>query len=469
MTLSEKSILLCFDQFESIYERFKDPDILIAFFDTLVRICNETPNALLLLMVQSAVWSGSIEQHVQRSALDRIEYRESLKTPTIEQLEDLIALRLKPIYIVHPNRPENKIFPFTREYIEKIGVAHGWNPRSVLKVLEQIFNRIKEEQSIEEVIGTEVPTLVLETESNKPVEVFIEEQFSMLTNNYSDDINENPFSNREDFIEAGLFDLFNSLKKNDKKIHEFLIKDVVYKKKKKDLDMVLTVVDDKLNSEENWGLEISNAENHTTLGTTLKNIQNLLQDNKIQKFILIRDSHLPIKKTWKKTNEVIESIQDKGKIIYIDNENSANLVAYKEILDSISAGDMQFQNKSIDKESIDNFMLNKILPKLSAVESIFTDEIDLRQDYIRSKLSKDMKIKTKIPSQDIESTRAESILQIVDTQILVNMAKIFTDYYENKDEYIKEIENLATQNKILIVSKDQSQYIITKAPMENYF
>ena len=177
MHLSQKPFLLCFDQFESIYDRFRDIDLLISFFDTIVRICNETSQILVLLMVQSAVWTGSIEPNLQRSALDRIEFRESLKTPALDELSELVALRLKPIYSVHHYAPENPIYPFTIKYLEEIAIMQGWNPRSILKVLSQTFQKIKIEQALDFISNTNSSQIKIEDQNFNTKEEFISDLF----------------------------------------------------------------------------------------------------------------------------------------------------------------------------------------------------------------------------------------------------------------------------------------------------
>ena len=468
MKLSQKPILLCFDQFESIYDRFKDVDLLTAFFDTIVRICNETPNSLVLLMVQSAVWTSSIEPNIQKSALDRIEFRSSLKTPTLDELVEIVALRIKPIYVMHPYPPENKIYPFTVKYLEEIAIVQGWNPRSVLKVLSDMFQKVKLDQALNIILNPDVSgsPIVIEDIKTQTKEEFIEEQFKTNISNYSDDLVENPFSNRENYLEAGLYDIFTSLKQfKDTKILEAQILDVIYKKKTKDLDMILKI--DNRNKKENWGLEICNAENHATVGKVLKKIKDHLDNHLISRWVLIRDIHLPIKPSWKKTNEIIDEISSLGKILFIDQNNSSKVVAYKELLDTVSTGDILYDNIQVNRSDIDQYFFKDIFPKIPLLFSIFS-QIEMKEALVKEFIETP-RAEGKIQSEDI--ILREKLLTVASKRILVNIGRNIENYLEKKEEYNKIIDTLVNEKKILIITKNQvqGQIIFTKNLEESIF
>ncbi len=148
-TLSPFPMLLCFDQLESLYDRTGDEQVITAFFDLLVTLHNHVPNLGILLMIQVSTWE-QMKTLIQESAKDRIEQAFSLKNPTLEEIEKMVALRLEPFWQQCPHeKPPFPTYPFTREYLKTIAKSVGYNPRQVLKSLAQEINEFKQKQRIE--------------------------------------------------------------------------------------------------------------------------------------------------------------------------------------------------------------------------------------------------------------------------------------------------------------------------------
>ena len=452
MTLSDRPILLCFDQLESIYDRFGDPIVLFAFFDTVIRLCNETPNALVLLMSQAATWNEQIEPQLQRSAKDRIEYIEVLQTPTLEQLEELVKIRLDKLWGKFPYPPPSEIYPFTLSYLESLGDVEGWNPRNVIRTLARDINQMKATQNVVLVEKTmEGPLPEGTPESLKD---FVLNQMNILISRFSDNLDENPFSARENYLEAGLFDLFKGSMELQREFEDKRISNIVFKTKPQHLDMILTIT--KGNGEtENWGIEVCNKENSNSVLAVLRRVQNHLDQSKISNWYMLRDESIRIKRTWKKTNEMINSLRKRGgSIVYLDTETNAQIFACRELLDLSSAGDLEFNNTIVTRKALIPIIIKEILPDISLIGELFS----LKEPRVELP-----------PRPDSITGLQKQIMNILETTMLVNMSKLFPDFNKQEKEYRKTINKMKNENLVVVISDKDNQLVISKAPGEDIF
>ena len=452
MTLSDRPILLCFDQLESIYDRFGDPIVLFAFFDTVIRLCNETPNALVLLMSQAATWNEQIEPQLQRSAKDRIEFIEVLQTPTLEQLEELVRIRLHSLWGIYPYPPPSEIYPFTPNYLKFLGENEGWNPRNIIRILARDINQMKTTRNvviIDRLIEAPPPEGTPDS-----IREFVLKQMNILVSRFSDNLEENPFSARENYLEAGLYDLFKGSMDLQRKFEGKTIKKIVFKTKPQHLDMILTINKGE-GKDDFWGIEVCNKENSNSVMAVLRRIKNHFDQNQINKWYILRDSNLRIKSTWIKTNEMINSLTERGgSIIYLDTENNAQISACRELLDLSSAGDLEFNNSVITRKELIPIIVEEILPNISLLKEFFSLEETIKEPPILLTPVSDLK---------------KQIIDILETTIVVNMSKLFPDFNDRETEYRKNIEELETSKKVVVISDKDSQLVISKAPGEDIF
>ena len=452
MTLSDRPILLCFDQLESIYDRFGDPIVLFAFFDTVIRLCNETPNALVLLMSQAATWNEQIEPQLQRSAKDRIEYIEVLRTPTVEQLEELVRIRLGKLWGMYPYPPPSEIYPFTPDYLKSLGVTEGWNPRNIIRTLARDINQMKATRNV---VMVEKPMEGPPPEGTPDsLKEFVLNQMNILVSRFSDNLDENPFSARENYLEAGFFDLFKGSKDLQREFEGQTISHIVFKTKPKHLDMILTV--NKGNGEvDHWGIEVCNKENSNSVLAVLRRVKNHLDQNKINKWYILRDYSLRIKSTWKKTNEMINSLRKRGgSIVYLDTETNAQIFACRELLDLSSAGDLEFNNTVITRKDLIPIIIEEILPDISILKELFS---------LPETVTEPLAVPG--PTTNLQ----QQIMDVLETTIVVNMSKIFPNFNEQEKKYRTVINELSNKNQIVVISDKDSQLVISKAPGEDIF
>jgi len=452
MTLSDRPILLCFDQLESIYDRFGDPIVLFAFFDTIIRLCNETPNALVLLMSQAATWNEQIEPQLQRSAKDRIEYIKVLQTPTLKQLEELVRIRLDKLWGKYRYPPPSEIYPFTLNYLKSLGETEGWNPRNVIRTLARDINQMKATRNFAVVEKPfEGPPPVGTPDSLKK---FVVNQMNILVSRFSDNLDENPFSARENYLEAGFFDLFKGSMDLQREFEGKKISKVVFKTKPKHLDMILTI--NKGNGEtSHWGIEVCNKENSNSFLAVMRRIKNHLDQKMINKWYLLRDSRIRIKKTWKKTNEMINSLRKRGgSIVYLDTETNAQLYACRQLLDLSSAGDLEFNNTVITRKDLMPIIIKEVLPDISVFNELFS----LTETVIQPS-----------PLPGPITNLQQQIMNVLETSIVVNMSKLFPDYNKREKDYRTTINELKMKNQIVVLSDKDTQLVISKAPGEDIF
>ena len=229
--------------------------------------------------------------------------------------------------------------------------------------------------------------------------------------------------------------------------------------------MILNLVNK--NKPEVFGIEICNAENHNTVGKVFKKIKDHVDNNVITKWTLIRDIHLPIKPSWIKSLDLIHDLSPVGSVLYIDQNISSKIVAYKEILDAVSTGDLQFNNQALNRTDIDQYFFKEVFSKIPLIFRIFS-HIEIKDPLTKGVKSSQLG-EEKIQSN--EEILRNKLLMESDKRILVNVEKNIDNYLEHKEEYNKIIDTLANEKKILILLKNasQNQVIFTKHLEDSFF
>lgn len=148
--LTNKPLLLSFDQLESIHYRFKKDNGILLFFDSLTNLYNACPNMLQLVMVQSAVWEEAIQKLIPEYSLQRIDYVADLEPLNGETATILAAARLQTTYDNSGIEPPYPSYPFTKEYLSILIKNVKGNPRLFLRQLRDKINEMKESGNIYE-------------------------------------------------------------------------------------------------------------------------------------------------------------------------------------------------------------------------------------------------------------------------------------------------------------------------------
>ncbi|OLS19276.1 MAG: hypothetical protein HeimC3_46420 [Candidatus Heimdallarchaeota archaeon LC_3] len=465
LTLSDKPMLLCFDQLESIYDRFHDISIVVGFFDTIVRLCNETPNALILLMTQTVTWAEQMEPNIQKSAKDRIEHIDTLSVPSNEEMKELISQRLNHVWGTFPYQPLYETYPFSEEYIKFISQSQGWNPRGVLRELSREFQYMLKNKEVKEfkVSQEQISAPKIETKVVLPtkdrLDLYLENQIHKVITQYKENIDDNPYSTRENYLEAGLFDLLKGCVDSELTINNKKVTELVFKKKSKDLDMIATIINES-GQEEKWGIEVCNNERGQSFYGILNRITNNLAQKIITKWFIIRDKNLEIKKSWKKSNELLEGIKSSGHLIYIDIDDNARIFGLKEILDLSSSGDLDIEGHPVVRKEVLPYIMDNLFFKVDIINKMFE---------LESKKEGPIITVSKRPKKDITTSIREDILSKANSQMLVNFQKLFPDYKKEKKLYNSVVESLKIEGKIVIMNQSKTNIVIAKSPSDDVF
>ena len=457
MTLSSQPILLCFDQLESIYDRFHDPNIIVSFFDVLVRLCNETPNSLILLMIQTIIWDNLLnEKMIPRASLDRIEFIESLNVPNDEEMVEIISKRLNTIWSLSTVQPEYKTYPFSEKYIKELSEAVGNNPRSVLKQLSIEFTKMKAQNSVN-MLETFVLGNTIEPEpKNSDLTEFLSNQMKRIITKYKDTVKDESYSSKESYLETGLFDLFDGMKENDIIINTKKINDVIFKKKINDIDIILTV-DNSHRKIEKWGIDICNTEHGQSFTNTMKMLQNNVSNKTINQWLVIRDKSLPVKKTWKKGIEILDTISHQGKLLTIGPEDNMAIFACKELLDLSSAGDLEIDNTTVSRKQVIPYLMKDVLLNISIINECFG---------IEGSKPEPLKKKDKTLNN---SEIKEKILQQTERTTILSVNKFFDDFDSYRDIYVNIVNELVKDGKIIVLGSMENQIVVSKSLSDDVF
>lgn len=458
MTLSNQPLLLCFDQLESIHDRFHDPNVLKTFFDTLVRLCNETPNALVLLMVQAVVWADQMYPLVQISAKDRIEHMHSLHVPNDKEMKELVIKRLNQIWGIYPYPPHINTYPFSENYIKALSESQGWNPRSVLKQLSIELQYMKSINKINLLDTFTIETKARETSKEYNIAEFIDNQLKRIITQYKETIDNNSYITRENYLEAGFLDILKGLQITKIPFNDKIIEKVTFKQKTNEIDLIATfkLKDDSIN---NLGIEICNNERGVSFNNVLKMIQRNLNQNNFEKWVIIRDINLPVKKTWKKSVELLNTLSSSGSLYPIDIEDDATIYACKELLDLSSAGDLDIDGRIVTRKEVIPHLLNKILPNIDILNTIFGGKSNHQDDLITIKTTKKDKL------DDIK----EKILTQANSNMMVCVNKFFSDFNKKADFYKKVIDGLVSESKLIILVEKKNHIVVAKPASEDVF
>lgn len=135
-------IVLCFDQLEFTNSQTQLPELQkLLSFNT--NIHNQgLKNFLVIICLTTNNWQNN-HRSLQRSDLDRIEGKLSLKLINFDQAEALWASRLQPLHRQASPQPDSRIFPLTRAILEDTFPGGKTDPRRVIKLGGQEYQQYK--------------------------------------------------------------------------------------------------------------------------------------------------------------------------------------------------------------------------------------------------------------------------------------------------------------------------------------
>lgn len=447
--LSNKPLLICFDQIESLRARYDD-GLIIAFFDILVDIVDRTPNTLILLMALAETWADYMMNLLQRSVKARISSEASLINPSPEEMIKIVEERLKSVWGIDPSAPELKTYPFSHNYIDQLSNYVGKNPRHVLNHLKVKFQQMKEYNSFSLLDKFEHSAGI--DQKNVTNEEFIDSQFKDIIKKYKTDPEDVSFASKETYLRDGLLDLFKGLKDQKIPINGLIIENVTIKNKSNEIDLILNIKSQN-KSNLNLGIEICNNENGNRFNNILKMIQNTLREKKIDNWVMIRDINIPVKSSWVASIDLLKALSSNGLLYNIDVEDDASIYACKKILDLASSGDLELNRIPITRKDVMNFLLNNIIPILSIINPIF---------YSREPGPENG---GGLLSSDKDEIK-EKILSVANKKMMVIVNKLFSDFNEKKEYYKNIVKEMELESKLIIMIETDKKLVVSKPPSE---
>ena len=135
-------IVLCFDQVETHLCVDGSADIQPVFMINTTFHNENLKNFLIIISITTDNWKQN-RQRIQQSDKDRVDKAIALKPINLDQAEAIWASRLYLFYSQANPQPESKIYPLTRESLEKNFPGGKTTPRRALAFGEKLFDKYK--------------------------------------------------------------------------------------------------------------------------------------------------------------------------------------------------------------------------------------------------------------------------------------------------------------------------------------
>ena len=138
---STKPIIICFDQLEAVGSQNTDGTVdLRPLFHINSILKNQNSNNLLIMIsAVTHIWQEWKHSQLHKSDLDRIDFTISLEKINLEQVKALWANRLYPLHQKASDQPSSSIYPLTEEDLERKFPNGETQPRTALKIAENLI------------------------------------------------------------------------------------------------------------------------------------------------------------------------------------------------------------------------------------------------------------------------------------------------------------------------------------------
>ncbi len=424
--LSNRPILLSFDQLESVYVRFRDEHGIEKIFDALTNIYNSCKNMVILCMIQSEVWNNVIKDNIPEYARHRIDWITTLEYLTPHTAELLVEARLATIFPHDSDPRPYKTYPFPRAVITQL-VDRVKVPRLFLRVLRDLFNQVKMKSPIQEVtpedlekiLGqslftgsaasttpmkttyttsnriTATPSTALEsdimsgtteskeeftiaesfsgkTPSKEQIYQFLQKQMEKFMSEFEVEIFAFPYGIRRDFIKGILYEILKSARDLHKNLFGFKIKAVYIDREIKSgmppLDIVFVFESSK--GPISVGIELNYSEKSSTIYHTLRRLKNYTNMG-LHYVFLIRDHELALKATATKSLGLAATLSEYGGLRYADFESSKMLIGAKKLIDKASASDLMLHHYIIKRTDVISYLFEHVIHNVPLLKTIF--------------------------------------------------------------------------------------------------
>ncbi|MFX0174327.1 MAG: AAA family ATPase, partial [Candidatus Hodarchaeota archaeon] len=367
LELTDKIVVFAFDQIESIEKSFGIVG-LQKFFQMIVNIYNTCKNHLSTIMVQTGVWNTFVRDNLDQSVIDRIENTSTLDKLTIEQSGLIIEKRMDLVWKRAKIVPSNPLYPFTEKVVEDLSKKSAWNPRKLIRNAGVYFKEVQASDA--EITPTKIE---LDEDIAKDENEFILKTLIDYEDKYHVEYMNSSADKREDVIISTISHLFEGMKKNNINFHGIdvveVYRNLVFERGKKGINLLLRLRHSNLDKK--IGIECSNASNMTKLYHSLNRLINFSKESYYDNYIFLREKDLLISQKATRTINLVETIKSQGGYFEIDNKVNLKLYALKRLLDSASAKELSYKDKSFDFEEVCKILVDSYIKTLKIFEELF--------------------------------------------------------------------------------------------------
>ncbi|HME55072.1 MAG TPA: ATP-binding protein [Candidatus Lokiarchaeia archaeon] len=448
--LAHGPILFCFDQIESIFDRFNDQDGMKLLFDHLMNFYNSFKNLAVILACNLVYWSESISPVISQAAKDRITTIDNLRSLDEGEAVLLVKQRMDAVWGDQVESIPYPTFPFTEAYVHDVARAANWNPRRIIRKMKDVYDTVKNSIELMEFPGSEAlqgsstqPSFIPSPATTSSEAIDESSTGSTMTSSDADvegpvlqallqqkleEISGEIFQNEikdisepewEDQLTGFLTDIFKecveckkpffgwnitkitqNLRKGSQKPLSFLI---VFERASQDLQI----------KQFTYLIHITNTANGVSLASFLKRMKEYLVNNPAWKGVLIRDENLEIEKRYPASDKILQEFSSRMTVCYFPSRQIAIFLALKRMLESASSGDLQVGNHTVERVEAIEFVYS-FLHKEDLLSGVFPDLLeegllDVSQTTEQSSPEEHIEIKQTPPSQVPPTVQAGAI------------------------------------------------------------
>ena len=370
-TLAQGPIVLCVDQLESVYERFKDRDGMKLLFDQLMNYYNQFRNLMVIIACNSMYWSESIQGSISQAAQDRISIKASLRSLSNEEAKLLVSKRMQGIWQNYPGTIPYPTYPFREEYIYEVARKCGWNPRGIIKQMREAFLQVQEGVVAELVPargagGTRPGGPPMTTARPADLGAEFQEKVETLSREiYKNEISGGRSPGWEDQLTGFLTDLFKECyTKRIQVLDGTMTKWIANLRKtrsQKPLSFLVEIAGERAENGKprikSYVLHVTNTTNGSSLASALKRMKEYLEENPTWEGVLIRSEKLTLEGRYPAAHRVLEELPGRLRISYWSDHQISQVLALKRLLEAATGGELYMQDRLMTRAEVMQLIL----------------------------------------------------------------------------------------------------------------
>ena len=343
--LSQRPLVLCFDQLEATRDLLGTPGVL-ALFSAVMEVYQQLP-VCLVLMCQTQVWAD-VRPLVPQAALERMGRPLSLAPPTALEAIGLIEGRMEPLWRSAHVSPPYASYPFAKEWVT--GFVDEVVP-SVRRVVQECAARLGEMRARARVVelsagGTTQP---LPPSRHDPlVALAAEHRRQCEVVRASDDLSQPVM--RQQRLRSALERWLRACLAAGRAVAGAQVIDVQSPTRARGPrpPMLLTLTLDG-DRRTRVALEV-HSDDARSAYAVVERLHHQVCSGDADVGVLLRESAALLKPTAARTLELARTLEPRGGIVYLDEEPALRLVAAELLLDAVSANEVWAGDREVTSE-----------------------------------------------------------------------------------------------------------------------